>query len=66
MTLSLCYSSNSFYLTNIKECSLKAKEYTEKELDNCSKVIGYLKRPKYFEENISDKVIEEIKESLGV
>lgn len=52
VTLSLCYSSNSFYLTNIKECSLKAKEYTEKELDNCSKVIGYLKRPKYFEENI--------------
>tara|TARA_Y100000588_G_scaffold80539_1_gene84493 strand:+ start:22092 stop:24173 length:2082 start_codon:yes stop_codon:yes gene_type:complete len=62
VTISLCYSSNSFYLTNVKECNLKGKEYTEKELDECSKKIGYLKRPKYFEEDI-EIVFNNLKEN---
>lgn len=62
VTISLCFSSNSFFLTNIKECKSNGKAFTEKELDSSSEHIGYLKRAKYFEENI-DLILNNLKKN---
>lgn len=59
VTLSICYSKNQFYLVDIKECKMNSKYFKENEIDLASFQIGYLKRPKYFTENIQ-KIMDDL------